>query len=244
MAAECSQEHRRETGMSDTLSFVRDYLPDAVLLDEEARSSVTFALPPMWDDILSVEGNSRVARALGVWDRFEENLPELVEKLRDRLISIDLLRYRGDRLSLLYGLQGKQRVLYYEAKNPLQRRMRPNVSALWDRLPSSVQEFYSVQDGWFYLASHSMGPSPAAEAFVLADEDWDILERIEPPPVDLSQSIALFTNGMSGYVCIDVSRAEAQAGFLWWSNKAPKFSLDFWSVVDAWASLGLEEDRA
>ena len=209
--------------MSDALAYIHDYLPDATIVDGEAVRGLSTALPGSWTDVLSERGMSRVQRALAMWERFEEDLPELVAKLRDRLVSVDLLRYSGDQHSLLYGLQGKQRILYYEAKNPLQRRMRPNVASLWERLPSSVQDFYSLQDGWFYLASHSMGPSPAAEAFVLADEDWDILERIESPSVDLNQCVALFTNGMSGYVCIDVSKQEQQAGFIWWSNKAPKF---------------------
>lgn len=228
--------------MSNALSYVRDYLPDATIVDVGAAGTGTVALPPAWTDMLSIQGAARVQQALAMWARFEADLPELVMKLRDRLVSVDLLRYGSDQHSLLYGVQGKNRTLYYEAKNPLQRRLRANVQAMWGRLPASVRDFYALQDGWFYLASHSMGPSPAAEAFVLSDEDWDILERIEPPPVDRNQSIALFTNGMSGYVCIDVSKPEQQAGLLWWSNKAPKVSLDFWAVVDAWASLGLDEE--
>lgn len=228
--------------MNNALSYVRDYLPDATIVDVGAAGTGTVALPPAWTDMLSSQGTARVQQALAMWDRFEADLPELLSTLRERLVSVDLLRYGSDQCSLLYGVQGKNRTLYYEAKNPLQRRLRPRVQVLWDRLPASVRDFYSLQDGWFYLASHSMGPSPAAEAFVLSDEDWDILERIEPPPVDLNQSVALFTNGMSGYVCVDVSKPEQQAGLLWWSNKAPKVSLDFWAFVDAWASLGLEEE--
>jgi hypothetical protein len=140
--------------MSDSLSYVRGYLPDATIVDVKESGTGTVALPPAWTDILTRQGTARVQQALAMWARFEADLPELLSKLRDRLVSIDILRYGSDQCSLLYGVQGKQRILYYEAKNPLQRRLRPNVQALWDRLPASVRDFYALQDGWFYLASH------------------------------------------------------------------------------------------
>jgi len=228
--------------MSDPLPYLHEYLPDATLENLRQAADAVSALPPAWTKLLAKEGGARVAETLAMWKPFEDYLPELTAKVRERLVSVDLLKSGGGRYSLLYGVQGKGRILYYEAKNPLQRRLTASVAPLWEQLPRSIQAFYALQDGWFYLASHSMGLLPAAEAFVVSDEDWDILERIETPSVDLDRSVALFTNGMSGYVCVDVSKQEQKAAFIWWSNKAPKYALDFWAVVDAWTALGLDAD--
>ena len=229
--------------MSDPLPYLREYLSDPSLESLSRVDAGRAELPQAWVDVLSVDGHARLERALSLWDPFAEQLPELIGKLKSSLVSLDLLRYGGE-YSLLYGIQGLQRTLYYEAKNPRRRKIKPNVSALWSRLPQSIQDFYSLHDGWYYLASHSMGLSPTEDVFVLSDEDWEVLERIDPPAVDLDKTLALFTNGMSGYVCVDLSKQKTDASALiWWSNKAPKLDLEFWSVVDAWTVIGLESEE-
>ena len=229
--------------MTDSaIDYIRQYLPSAEFvspsdLSDEDRG----VLPQQWADLLAKRGAERTKEMLVCWSRFRDVLPDLVDKLTTDLQSVDLLRHKGA-LSLVYGVNYDGRTIYYQAGNPNTRRRSNTVEKLWPRLPQRVREFYEFSDGWYYLASHSMGMSASADIFCLAAEEWGILDDLGPQPVDLEKTLALFTNGQFGYVCIDLSKAEPdQAGLIWWSDKAPKVNQDFWAVIDAWTVIGLEK---
>ena len=85
-----------------------------------------------------------------------------------------------------------------------------------------------------------MGLSPVEDFFFLADEEWGILEDIGKPPVDLEKTLAVYTNGMGGYVCLELQPEKLNC-LLWWSSKPPKLDIDFWAVVDSWTVMGFQE---
>ncbi|NIA00224.1 SMI1/KNR4 family protein [Massilia sp. CCM 8734] len=224
---------------TELLHYLEKYCASPSIVALSDSGSGMEALPAEWIDLLSLEGKERISYVIALWERFGEGLSEVTDKLKSSLVSVDLLK-EGDTYSLLYGVSAAERILYYQAKNPICRKFNSKICSLWPRVPQSIRDFYAVHDGWFYLASHSMGLLPAEELFVLSDEDWGILDEIGLAPVNLDKTIAFFTNGMSGYVCLDVSPPKEEcAAMIWWSNKLPKMNLKFWDIIDSWTAIGL-----
>jgi hypothetical protein len=118
--------------------------------------------------------------------------------------------------------------------------MSPAVREAWDRLPANFKEFYnSLHNGWYYLASNSLGPSPTDDFFILDDLEWGILETIGDPGCDLKKLLAVYTNGMGGYVALNIEGKRACGDVLWWKDKPPRLNIDAWAVIDAWTEIGL-----
>lgn len=225
---------------SNLLDYLNDYLTNPGIESLATIDSDVNTLPESWIRILSVDGQQRVSLVLDEWKKFGDCFFETTPKLESKLVSVELLKHEGN-YSLLYEIAGSNRPLYYEAKNPLKKQVNKNIESLWPSLPQSIRDFYEFHNGFFYLASHSLGPSPLEEIFLLSDEEWGILESIPTPPVDLDKTIALFTNGMSGYVCLDMSKSDpVNEAIIWWSNKAPKLDVKFWDIVDAWTAIGMD----
>ena len=229
--------------MTDSaIDYIRKYLSGAEFVSlSDLSDQEKGTLPKHWIDVMSKRGAERLKEALASWSRFRDVLPGLVDKLGAELRSVELLRHKGA-LSLVYGVNYNGREIFYQSGNPNTRKRSNSVEKLWPVLPQRVRDFYEFADGWYYLASHSMGLSASADVFCLADEEWGILDDIGPQPVDLEKTLALFTNGQFGYVCIDLGKPNAAAsGLVWWSDRAPKLDQDFWAVVDAWTVIGLEK---
>jgi hypothetical protein len=224
-----------------TLQYLRQYLrnPNVVSLGQLDRAGIS-ALPAHWQSALALSGEARVRAVLEQWGRFDGELPEVVARLKSSLESIELILHDGG-ACLIYDIAANGRSMIYASDNPAARAPRPTVARLWSALPPSVRAFYEFADGWFYLASRSLGPAAAVDMFVLDEEQWGILDDLpERPQVDLARAVALFTNGAFGYVCADTSRAGVEhTGVVWWSDKAPRTGQHLWGVVDAWTALGM-----
>jgi hypothetical protein len=224
-----------------TLEYLRQHLsnPYFVCLGQLEPASIA-ALPSHWHSALALSGGARVRAVLEQWGRFERELPEVVARLRSSLDSVELVAHDGGS-SLIYNMVGNGRSMIYASDNPTVRAPRPTVAGLWSALPASVRVFYEFADGWFFLASRSLGPAAAVDMFVLDEEEWGILDDLpERPQLDLSRAVALFTNGAFGYVCADTSRADVESGgVVWWSDKAPRIGEHLWGIIDAWTALGL-----
>jgi len=94
-------------------------------------------------------------------------------------------------------------------------------------------------NGWYYLASGSLGLSPVEDFFFLDEEDWGVLDELGELPIDLKKSLAVFANGMGGYVCLEVNE-KCKNSMIWWNDKAPRVGIDFWPVIDSWTAMGFE----
>ena len=220
--------------------YLNQYMKNPCLETLDSIGADVGVLPEAWIRILSVSGKERLACVIDEWRKFGDAFFEVIPKFEKDLVSVTLLKNQ-EKYSLLYEISGKTKSLYYEAKNPFNRNFNKNIEALWPKMPESVRNFYDFHDGWFYLASQSLGPSPSEAIFLLADEDWGILDEIPGPPVNLDMTVALFTNGSSGYVCLDLSKPDTEhSALIWWSNKEPKLGIKFWDVVDAWMVLGMD----
>lgn len=223
------------------IGYLSKYIADPKLITLDHFSDKS-ALPDSWLEILSLKGKERVSKALTYWSHFKEEFEQVVEYLEQNLVSIDLI-HSGFGYSLLYGIKSSSgsRILYYEGRNPKTKSINPLVEKVWDLLPESIRNFYDeLHNGWFYLASGSMGLSPVEDFFFLDEEDWAIVEELDDLSLDLEEILALYTNGMGGYVCLEFKNDGADC-LLWWNSKAPTLNLEFWAVVDSWTAMGFED---
>ncbi len=204
-------------------------------------------LPEWWRKALLANSDDRIHHTLQVWKGNQPQLPSLFEFLSTHLRSVNLLTDKNlvsDNMSvrLLYELEKDGRTMYYAGGNPVQKSMAASVRDAWGKLPADFRRFYdSLHNGWYYLASNSMGPSPTEDFFILDDLEWGIIEDIGDPGCDLKDLLAVYTNGMGGYVALSIERKGAYGDVLWWKDKAPRLNIDAWAVMDAWTEIGLNK---
>lgn len=226
----------------DLLNYLEKYVssPKILTLDDLSVEDKAM-LPDIWLDILSVNGKKRIEKALLHWSNFYNEFEQVVVYLKSNLISIDLIHH-GFGYCLLYGINSSDnsRILYYEGRNPRKKTVSPMIQIFWNHLPDTLKKFYDkFHNGWYYLASGSMGLSPVEDFFFLNEEDWGVIEELEEVPVNLNKTLSVYTNGMGGYVCLEFTDKGTHC-LLWLSSKPPKLNLDFWPIVDSWTAIGFK----
>lgn len=225
--------------MDETLQYLSKYLSEPELHREVRTGDPLLAgVPEWWRDVLLAPAADRVERTLRAWQAHRPQLASVFEFLAAHLRSVVLLTDKTS-TRLLYELEQGGHVMYYAGGNPLKKSMSPSVRSVWDQLPADFRSFYdSLHNGWYYLASHSMGPSPTEDFFILDDLEWGILDDIGDPGCDLKDLLAVYTNGMGGYVALSVGKRE-YGDVLWWKNKPPRLEINAWAVIDSWTEIGL-----
>jgi hypothetical protein len=198
-------------------------------------------VPEWWRRVLLAEGDERIRETLRAWEEYQAQLPAVFGFLSSHLRSVNLLTDKTS-VRLLYELQKDGRTMYYAGGNPASKPMSAAVRDAWDKLPADFRRFYdSLHNGWYYLASNSLGPSPTEDFFILDDLEWGILEDIGDPGCDLKDLLAVYTNGMGAYVALSIERRGAYGDVLWWKDKPPRLNIDAWAVMDAWTEIGLNK---
>lgn len=86
-----------------------------------------------------------------------------------------------------------------------------------------------------------MGLVPLENVTYFDDDEWGIIEELEEPiQINLKTTFGFFKSGMGGYVAIDYNNCENDNATLWWTNKEPRYNINFWDVVDEWIVIGFE----
>jgi hypothetical protein len=233
--------------MSEMLSYLNKYLADAkVLTLLRSDDPLMNQLPQWWGELLQVSGDERIGLTLRAWQRYRNELPTVFNYLSAHLSGVSLLTDRdlttnNVSIRLLYEIDRGDRTLYYVGGNPtqIQSAMPPVVKAIWHKLPSRFTQFYELfHNGWYYLASGTMGPSPVEAFFILSDFEWGILDDIGDPGCDLNDLLAVYSNGMGDHVALSIER-RPYGEVLWWKAKPPVLKIDAWAVMDAWTKIGM-----
>lgn len=233
--------------MDESLKYLSNYLAEPSVSINIGHSDMLAEVPEWWQRVLVVNDNDRVRLTINEWKLYQKQLPstfEFISKhLRNVMFLTDKNLFTGAINSrLLYQMEVDGRMIYYAGGNPLNKKMHENVNAAWNKLPSDFTQFYdSFHNGWYYVASNSLGPSPTEDFFILDDLEWGILEEIDNPGCDLKDLLAVYTNGMGGYVALSVERNTTYGNVLWWKDKPPRLSIDAWSVIDTWTQIGLSK---
>lgn len=229
--------------MSDkVLQYLSKYVAEPrILATLPADDSLMIELPEWWKEVLQAGGSDRIHRVLQAWEAYREQLPLTFDFLSTHLQNVNLFIDRRS-VRLLYELEQGGRTMYYAGGNPAQKSMSPLVRDAWDKLPADFRKFYdSLHNGWYYLASNSLGPSPTEDFFILDELEWGILEEISDPGCDLKDLLAVYTNGMGSYVAISIGRTGKYGDVVWWKDKPPRLNIDLWAVMDAWTEIGLNK---
>jgi len=224
------------------LEYLQKYVANPKILELAQLSPAEQGrLPVIWRDILSHEGDARLSVTLRYWQQYQVEFEQVVEYLADHLVSVHLIHH-GFGYCLLYGVTSADGAgtLYYEGRNPVVKTISPDVAPLWDLLPKRLTSFYDeFHNGWYYLASGSMGLSPVEDFFFLDEEEWGILDEINEPSLDLAHTLAVYTNGMGGYLCLETHKPDLPC-LLWSAKKPPLLGLEFWPTADSWTTMGFE----
>lgn len=233
--------------MSDALSYVSKYLIEPKVVNTlPAGETPMDELPEWWRQVLLATGEERIRLTLQAWESQRVRLPTVFDYLSTHLRGVNLLTDRHPTTNavskrLLYEIDPGDQILYYAGGNPLQKSMKPEVQAVWNKLSLDVRSFYdSLHNGWYDLASVSMGPSPTEDFFFLSDFEWGILDDIADPGCDLSELLAVYTNGMGDHVALSVGQ-RSYGDVLWLKAKPPELNIDVWGVIDAWTEIGLSQ---
>jgi hypothetical protein len=227
-------------GMDDALRYVSEYVAEPrILASLEAGDPLMKELPAWWQRVLLATGAERIRKTVEAWDRHGAPMARVVGFLAKHLVSVNLLIDKTS-VRLLYELRKDGQTMYYAGGNPQRKKMSDAVRSVWDKLPAELREFYdSLHDGWYYLASQSMGPLPSDCFFILDDMEWGILDDIGDPGCDLKDLLAVYGNGMGAYVALSVEGKGAYGDVLWMKDQAPMLNVDAWAVMDAWTEIGL-----
>lgn len=202
-------------------------------------------LPAHWQPLLAMAPAARVHPVLLQWSPFYEEFQQTIDYLRVHLRSIEFV-YTERGYSLLYEVNaGTGECAYYEGLAPITNLAASNddnrVLDAFKKMPLPLQNFYqTLHNGWNYFASRSMGLSPLQHWFILDKYEWGILEDIGPAPISLQSNLAVYTNGMGGYVCMEFGD-NSQRAHLWFAKQGPRLDIDFWAVIDTWTLIGFEE---
>ncbi|CJH89644.1 Uncharacterised protein [Streptococcus pneumoniae] len=86
-----------------------------------------------------------------------------------------------------------------------------------------------------------MGLVPLENVTFFDDDEWGIIEELEEPlQIDLQTTFGFFKSGMGGYVAVDYKNSNNDNATLWWTNKEPRYNMNFWDIVDEWIVIGFE----
>lgn len=226
--------------MSDMLlNFLSEYLeqPKVVTLSELSIGERE-RLPPIWRNVLERD-DEKLERILHNWSFIKDELALVYDYLCENLVSLDLT-YFNDEYHLIYGIKSAQgETLYYQGTNPKFSNQNDYLS----RMPNKLKQFYNLHNGWFYLASGSMGISPLDELFRLDEYEWEIEQNsdFKSLALDLNRFISIFSNGMGAHIAFDEQLGEFKS-IIWWSNDMPTMDIEFWPTLDTWIRLGFDDD--
>lgn len=228
--------------MSEKEEYLRKYNKDVRMICEGIEELLE--IPESWREILrEADFAIKKSKMLSLWRLYASPaLSNTIQYLEENLKNLELIQYR-DKYSLLYTIKAANgSVSYYEGRNPMGRRMPEELQDCWKELPPTIQAFYeNLHDGFFYYASESMGLLPLQDVVVFDDEDWGILEELEEPlQLDLKSTFGLFASGMGGYVAVDASDCRNDNATLWYTNRQPRYHINFWDVVDEWIVIGFQ----
>jgi hypothetical protein len=129
-------------------------------------------------------------------------------------------------------------VFYREGRNPNEKKIFPLAREVFSKFPANLASFYNTfHNGWIEPQSGAVGFLPVERMVVLAFDYWDNLEKYTAN-INAKNFVQLFTSGGGGYLYLDVESKDGK-GLIWWSDKEPRFDINFWDFIDEWIVIGM-----
>lgn len=236
------KDSKNDKVFEDKLSYLRKYHRDVELISCKVENIVE--IPESWKKIFHISKKEEsIAATIKCWKAlFANELRNTILYLEENLLDVNLIKYQG-KYSVLYSiLSSDKKVLYYEGGNCNTTHFPDKLQSKLDNLPSSIVKFYQeLHNGFFYYASGGMGLLESNDIVVFDDEEWGILDDLaQPLRIYLPTTFGMFGSGMGGYVAVDLSDCNNCKATLWFSNRQPKYDINFWDIVDEWIVLGMQ----
>lgn len=230
--------------MQNKLDFLRKYKRNVRIIPfDQTNKFDPEWMPSAWYDLFNeTDVTTRIETILSMWkEHMGTELSNTISYLSEHLKEIDLMEIDG-RYSILYTIKTGSKEIYYEGRSPKDAFNNEVLEESWDKIPPSIRKFYeNVHNGFYYYASESMGLVPLEAVTFFDDDEWGIIEELEEPlQIDLKTTFGFFKSGMGGYVAVDYSNFDNDLATLWWTNKQPRYKINFWDVVDEWIVIGFE----
>ena len=226
----------------DELLYLKKYHKDVELVSCQIENITE--LPEAWKKIFCMSSKEeKIAETIKLWRAlFANELRNTIQYLEENLVDVNLIRYRGKCAILYYILSAHKEVLYYEGGNCNTTHFPDKLQFELNKLPSSIIKFYrELHNGFFYYASGSMGLLESNDIVAFDDEEWGVLDELaQPLRICLPTTFGLFGSGMGGYVAVDLSDCDNCKATLWFSNRQPRYDINFWDIVDEWIVLGMQ----
>ncbi|RYE16732.1 MAG: hypothetical protein EOP45_16985 [Sphingobacteriaceae bacterium] len=161
--------------MQDTLPYIQRYFPTADIINIETDNFFLNKVPDAWVKLFELQDFADRKNYLlnTIWRNVVSNeMRNTISYLEQHLTLIELLKV-ADSYSILYGVTNeKGKVVYYKGDAPASTGMSEPLQADFPKLPDAVKLFYTqLHDGFYYLASESMGLVPLLSVTRLADEE-------------------------------------------------------------------------
>lgn len=236
------RDGRQDKVFEEKLLYLKKYHRDAELISYKVENIVE--IPESWKKIFCTnKKEERSAATIKCWKAlFANELRNTILYLEENLLDVNLIKYQG-KYSILYSiLSSNKKVLYYEGGNCNTTHFPGKLQSKLDNLPNSIVRFYQeLHNGFFYYASGEMGLLESNDIVVFDDEEWGILDDLKHPlKIYLPTTFGIFGSGMGGYVAVDLSDCDSCKATLWFSNRQPKYDINFWDIVDEWIVLGMQ----
>ena len=217
---------------------MKRYIGDFIVVNE---ASTAHNVPNLWREVFNNDDEkARVGKAIDMWSEvYRDKLSSLLATFDKSLTQVDLIQ-SADGLAILYTFTVNDELRYYIGKSPKEKSTSPDTQAFFDGLPEDFVFFYkNIHNGWYEVVSEAMGLTSIENFVILSEQDWGILDTIKIN-FSLDKVVSVFSNGAGGYLCWDYNHAQP-SGLVWWNDEAPDTGVDFWDVLDEWATMGIDE---
>jgi hypothetical protein len=233
----------KEKMLAQVGKFVRSF----TLLTLPSEVSPQDGVPDAWAEMLRSQEAGRKMWA-EPWKAYRELLPGVLGFLERKVHGVCVLLEEGKPPSLLYVFSsGKTDYYFYRGGPAVGDTIPEDRRALWQRLPSTLQVFYSkLHDGWTSLSSDSMGPLPVKDIELLSDWTGDMEpDEISRLPFRIDDVVMVFGNGGGDSLCLDLGLGAAAEdhALVWWHEDPfePDLDQNFWALMDGWICGQLED---
>lgn len=228
------------------LNELQHFVHPAALISAPSEANADASVNVQWQKFIGEQEQGSRMSLLTAWSELAAELPNVQNFLRTMLKHLLILREQNGTLSLLYLYTvGTGELNFFRGHTPL-NKVPERLLPIWSRVPAKLRNFYvNLHNGWTFLPADSMGPLPVEDWAFLSDDKFDIDEETARKlPIDINKTVAVFHNGAGDYLCLNCAgRDSAEAsGIIWWhEDPAHPEPVEFWSVLDAWLGVFLED---